>query len=235
MSLNGCSIGVVIPAYNEEIRIKHTIKTLLHLPYIDRILVVDDGSLDNTAMVAVAAGAEVLSLTRNKGKAYAMKKGYESMDTHIIVFLDGDIAEGAEQISNLVKPICEGKAAATIARFPMTPGKGGFGLVRTLAARGLQYLTGSTLSSVLSGQRAFLRNVISTEFFDYKGFGIEFGMTVDMLQKNVRILEIDVTMKHRTTGRDIQGFLHRFRQFNDILRVFLKKTKEKYDLGGWKS
>jgi glycosyltransferase involved in cell wall biosynthesis len=165
MSINGYDIGVVIPAYNEGDRIEHTIRTLYLLHYIDRILVVDDGSLDNTAFIAAEAGADVLSLTQNKGKAYAMKKGYETMHTHILVFLDGDIGEGADQITSLVKPICEGKAAATIARFPMTPGKGGFGLVKALAAWGLQVLTGSSLSSVLSGQRAFLHNVLSSDFF----------------------------------------------------------------------
>jgi hypothetical protein len=69
-------------------------------------------------------------------------------------------------------------------------------------------------------------------FFDYKGFGVEFGMTVDMLLKNIKVLEVDVNMTHRTTGRDIQGFLHRFHQFTDILRVILKKSIMNSHSGG---
>src|SRR5690554_4561612 len=226
MSLNGYDIGVVIPAYNEAARIGHTINSLENLPYIDNILVVDDGSNDNTAYIAASAGANVLSLPKNMGKAYAMKKGYEVMQTHILVFLDGDITEGADEIIKLIKPICEGKAESVIARFPQS-GKGGFGIVRALATKGLYLLTGKNLTSVLSGQRAILRNAINESFFNYKGFGIEFGLTIDMLLKNVKILEVNVTMKHRTTGPDLKGFLHRFQQFVDILRVIIKKTKEK--------
>ncbi len=226
MSLKGYDIGVVIPAYNEEAEIEFIINTLLNLPYIDKILVVDDGSDDSTAFKASSAGANVLSLPKNKGKAYAMKKGYEAMQTHILVFLDGDITEGAEEIIKLVEPITERKAEAVIARIPMN-GKGGFGLVRALAAKGLYFVTGKTLDSVLSGQRAILRNAINENFFDYKGFGIEFGLTSDMLLQNIKIIEVDVTMKHRITGRDLKGFLHRYRQFIDILCVIIKKTKER--------
>jgi len=226
MSLNGYEIGVIIPAYNEETNIKHMIDKLINLPYVDRVLVVDDGSKDKTAFLAATAGADVLSLPCNKGKANAMKKGYEVMEANILVFLDGDIKEGIHQIIELIRPICEKKAEAVIGKLPMA-GKGGFGLVKTLAAKGLYFLTGQTLTSVLSGQRAFLRNILSSEYFNYNGFGIEFGMTVDMILNKIKILEVDVVMKHCATGRDIQGFIHRYRQFNDILRVIILKLKER--------
>lgn len=226
MSLKGYDIGVVIPAYNEEDQISRTIKTLMNLPCIDSILVVDDGSEDNTAYIAASSGANVISLPKNKGKAYAMKKGYEAMQSDILVFLDGDIIKGADQVIKLIEPICEDNAEAVIARFPMS-GKGGFGLVRALAAKGLYFVTGKTLTSVLSGQRAILKSSINESFFDYKRFGIEIGMTADMLLQNIEILEVDVSMKHCATGRDIKGFLHRYRQFMDILIVVLKKSKNK--------
>jgi len=219
--------AVVIPAYNEQNIIGKTVKALLKFPIIERIVVVDDGSSDNTAVAASDAGADVISMPVNRGKAYAMKKGYEAVTSPIIVFLDADLGESADQVLKLIEPIYEGKAEAVIARFPMTPGRGGFGLVKQLAAKGLHFLTGKQLSSVLSGQRAFLRSVLKPELFDYSGFGIEFGMTVDMLTMDMQVQEVDVNMKHRTTGRDIRGFLHRFRQFRDILGVFIKKLAER--------
>jgi len=227
VNVNERDICVVIPAFNEEKSIGSTVKALLKLPLFKRILVVDDGSSDNTAKAASEAGAEVITLPANKGKAYAMKKGYEAVKEGIIVFLDADLGDSAEQALRLVEPVINGDAEAAVARFPMTPGSGGFGLVKLLAAKGIQILTGKRFSSILSGQRAFLHSVLRPEFFDYRGFGIEFGMTADLLSINVRIQEVDVNMKHRTTGRDIKGFLHRYRQFKDILNVFIRKLATK--------
>jgi glycosyltransferase involved in cell wall biosynthesis len=217
------SVGVIIPAYNEEDKIIKTIESIKHLSWIESILVVDDGSTDYTERNARFAGADVLSLSENRGKAYAMKIGFLNSYSDILVFLDADIDEGAEQIKKLVEPIWDGVAQAVIARFPITPGGGGIGLVRGLALKGLRILTGESISSVLSGQRAFLRSFLSPDFFNYKGFGIEFGMTVDMINSNIKIKEVDVSMKHRVTGKDWAGFYHRFIQFCDILNVFFQK------------
>ncbi len=227
MSKNGQDIGVVIPAFNEEETIDKTIKALKQIACIDRILVVDDGSSDFTADLASESGADVLKLPQNSGKGHAMKMGYEALTCSVLIFLDADLGETAEEAIRLINPLCRGKAEATIARFPMTPGKGGFGFVKRLSSRGLSFLTGQTLCSVLSGQRGFLRRILSAESFRYSGFGIEFGMTVDLLWKNRKIQEVDVTMKHRTTGRDFGGFLHRIRQFVDIAKVVVRKTAEK--------
>lgn len=216
-------VGIIIPAYNEEDKIKNTIESIKHLPWIERILVVDDGSADNTANVASEAGADVLSLPKNRGKASAMKSGYFNSNSDILVFLDADIVDGAAQISKLVDPIWNGEAGAVIAHFPMTAGGGGFGLVKGLAKKGLNILTGQKLTSVLSGQRAFLRTELSPDFFDYRGFGIEFGMTVDMINNGIKIREVDVNMRHRLTGKDWAGFRHRFRQFCDIFIVLSRK------------
>ena len=221
------TVEIIIPAYNEGDKIGITIASIQHYSWIDRILVIDDGSTDNTAETALNAGADVISLPINKGKAYAMKTGYQNSSSDILIFLDGDIDEGAEQIKRLVEPLWDGTAEAVIARFPMTPGKGGFGFVKGLAQKGLYILTGQSLSSVLSGQRAFLRNVLLSEFFDYNGYGIEFGMTVDLLSRDIKIQEVDVVMRHRTTGKDIIGYKHRFRQFCNIFNVFIQKLIKK--------
>ena len=227
MSRNGLDVGIIVPAFNEEKTIGSTIEGLKGISCVDRILVVDDGSADATSANASTSGAEVLTLEQNHGKAYAMRMGYEALPCPVLVFVDADLGESAAEAIKLIDPVCRGTAEVTIARFPMTPGKGGFGFVKRLGTRGLSFLTGQTISSVLSGQRGFLRRVLTAESFRYPGFGIEFGMTAELLRKGSKILEVDVTMKHRTTGRDFRGFMHRYRQFADILRVILIQLAEK--------
>ncbi len=64
----------------------------------------DDGSADNTAKIAANTGAEVLSLSENRGKAYAMKTGYLNSNSDILIFLDADIDDGAYQINENTNP-----------------------------------------------------------------------------------------------------------------------------------
>ena len=227
MGLNGHTVSVIIPAYNEAKEIRDTIFGLKSVEYIDKILVVDDGSHDDTSAIARSAGADVISLNNNRGKGYAMKAGYEICTTDIIAFLDADLGKSAVEAKKLLEPVAYGKADAAIAKFPMTKGKGGFGIVKALSRQGVKFLTGKTIDSVLSGQRAFKRSVLKAEMFKYERFGIEFGMTVDLIKNKARILEVEVNMKHRTTGRDLRGFIHRARQFSDILTVLLRKQLAK--------
>ena len=55
------------------------------------------------------------------------------------------------------------------------------------------------------------------------GYALEFGMTVDALKRGYRIVEVPVEMTHRETGRDLKGFLHRGKQFRDILREIVRR------------
>lgn len=216
-------VGIIIPAYNEEHILGTTIRTLKKLDWVQDILVVDDGSQDQTANVARAEGASLLVLERNFGKGYALQKGVEGLNNSIIVFLDADVGTSAHEARKLVYPLLKGQADVTIAKFPFTPGKGGFGFVKGLSKVAFKLLTGKKCESLLSGQRGFRREILEPKFLNYKGYGVEFGMTVDLTQRNLRILEIPVNMHHRVTGKDLKGFRHRARQFRDISMVILEK------------
>lgn len=218
---------MIIPAFNEEDRIGNTIKALKDISCIKSILVVDDGSTDQTADKAAGEGAEVLRLLRNHGKGYALKKGIEKQSGDILLFLDADLEYSAKEALKLIKPIIEGNADVTIAKFPVNTHKGGIGIVRVLADFGVRLLTGRCIKSVLSGQRGFLRRVISEANLDYPGFGVEFGMTVDLIKSGAEILEVEVKMNHRMTERDFKGFAHRGRQFCDIMLVLLSKLRRR--------
>lgn len=71
--------AVIIPAANEADRIAATVKAAAALPGVDLVVVVDDGSRDQTGRVARAAGARVVRHSRNRGKAAAMETGAEAV------------------------------------------------------------------------------------------------------------------------------------------------------------
>lgn len=226
-------VSILIPAFNEE---KNIAKTLYGLKEFKNkfckdhkieadILVIDDGSSDQTAALASKSGAKVVKLTSNRGKGGALREGLNHTDGDIIVFLDADLQETSQEVSKLLLPILNDSADVTIAKFKPVPGKKGFGLVKALAFYGVKSLTGKEIATSLSGQRAFKRQVLNDIQGIPEGFGIEVGMLVDILRKGYRVQEVDVDMRHDVTGRDFSGFVHRGRQFFDILKVLAQKRR----------
>ena len=101
-------VAAVIPAFNEEKSVGEVVKVARAVKAIEEVLVVNDGSIDQTALQAKKAGAKVLSLGTNQGKGEAMQRGVEEVQAEIIVFLDADILGlRPEQISRLLKPVLE--------------------------------------------------------------------------------------------------------------------------------
>lgn len=222
------SITVLIPAFNEAERIENTINSLKSLELINRIVVIDDGSKDKTFKLSKQLGIETYNLRKNRGKGYALNFGIKKVlkDSTIIVFLDADLGSSSIEVKKLILPIVNREADVTIARFPTAKKKGGFGLVKGLSRLGVHKLTGKMIFSALSGQRAFRTNVLK-ELGDLpEDYGVEVGMIIDILNKGFIIKEVEVNMTHRETGRDFSGFVHRGKQFYQILRIILRKYKE---------
>ncbi|WZL74912.1 glycosyltransferase family 2 protein [Clostridiaceae bacterium 35-E11] len=220
-------ITVLLPAYNEGDRLKYTIDGIKSSKYVDKIVVIDDGSKDDTFLIAKSNDVEAYQLDRNYGKGFAMNYGIKKVlrDSKIVVFLDADIGETASDVDKLIAPILMGETDVTIARFPSAKKKGGFGLVKSLARLGVRFYTGHTINTSLSGQRAFEVDVLKQLGEIPSDYGVEVGMTIDILKMGFKIKEVDVNMTHRETGRDIKGFIHRGKQFYQILLTLLRKSK----------
>lgn len=219
-------VGVIIPAYNEAERIRQTIRAVRLLPNIAEIVVVDDGSADETASEALREGVRVVWHQANYGKGQALKTGIQSVQSEVIVFADADMGKYASDLYKLIEPVVSGKADMTVAIFPPVQGKQGFGLVKGLSKWGIRRLTGYTSQAPLSGQRAVRKQMIR-KLSLADGYGVEVGMTIDALLAGYRVLEIPVTMRNREFGRTLGGFLHRGRQFLHILRVLLERWPER--------
>lgn len=218
-------IGVVIPAYSEEKKISSTIRELKNIPEIKNIVVVDDGSSDKTYDVAKSEGVKVIKLERNYGKGYALNAGIKEIKEKIILTVDADLAENAREVKKLFVPILENRADVVIAKFKKTEGKSGFGLVKWITRWGIKKLTNLDLEFPLSGQRAIKREVIEKVGKFAERFGCETAFIIDAHRAGFRILEVETEMIQQATGRNLRGFIHRGRQFYDILKVLLKRWK----------
>ena len=224
-------ISIIIPAYNEENKIKDTLESIKDIKEIDEIIVVDDGSSDKTSEVAKSVKSDkinVITQSQNRGKGYALNNGLkEAMKkADIIGFLDGDLGNTASEVEKLITPIINNECDVTIAKFPPANKKGGLVFVKNLAKESVKEMTGVELTSTLSGQRIFKKEVL--EIFDEIpfGYGVEVGMTIDILKNNFKIEEVLVNMTHSETGRDLKGFIHRGKQFYHIKKVVRQKKKE---------
>ena len=108
MTLSRISITVVIPAYNEEKTIGNIVEELKQNGY--DVLVIDDGSVDNTAKVAKEAGAKVIRHSTNRGYIEALRTGFKEASGDIIITMDADGQHQVKDIPKLVEPILEGEA-----------------------------------------------------------------------------------------------------------------------------
>ncbi len=224
-------LAIIIPARNEAVLIGATTRSALTLAGADIVVVVDDGSTDETASVAAAAGAHVIRHARNRGKAAAMETGAEAVrliesaaagagvtgaGPRHLLFLDADLAESAVAAGPLADPVRAGTADMTIAVFTTRVRKGGFGVVTTAAGAGIELATGWRPAQPLNGQRCLTRAAFTAALPLARGWGVETGMTIDLLRKGLRITEVDVPLSHRATGNDWRAQVHRLHQLADV-------------------
>jgi glycosyltransferase involved in cell wall biosynthesis len=228
-------VAVVIPARNESDRIAATVRAAAGLPGVDIVIVVDDGSTDGTAAAARDAGASVMRHARNRGKAAAMETGAEAVrlledgdrrdSPHHLLFLDGDLAETAAEAAPLAEPVRAGRADMTIAVFSTRVKQGGHGFVVGLSGSGIMRATGWRPAQPLNGQRCLTRAAFEAVRPLAPGFGVETGLTIDLLRNGMRIEEVEVPLSHRATGGDWQSQMHRARQFVDVGRALAARWR----------
>ena len=164
----------VIPALNEGERIGRVLGAVARAELVGEVIVVDDGSADDTAEVAAAAdGAKVVRLPRNRGKGAAMWEGAQRAANEVLVFLDADLVGlTREHVDDLVRPVLMGEADMTVGQF-----RGGNRWI-TLWQR---------LVPAISGQRALrARDFLALSGAGRMRFGIEVALTRYAARRGLR-------------------------------------------------
>jgi glycosyltransferase involved in cell wall biosynthesis len=215
-------VSVVVPAYNEAKAIQNTLKGIKAIPGVMQVVVVDDGSNDDTALLAANMGAKVVKSKRNLGKGNALELGLSHVRGDIILLLDADLGRSAVLGAKLLLPLLEDQADMVVARLPSPKKAVGLGFTLGLARIGTYLLTGEHFQAPLSGQRAFSREVLAGVKPLLPGFGVEVGLNIKAIRGGFRIKELPIKMEHQPSGRDLAGFFHRGRQFWHIFLGLVK-------------
>ena len=222
----GSSRLAIVPAFNEAASIGEVIEEIRAADPAFEILVVDDGSLDATALIARAHGAHVVSLPFNLGIGGAVQTGFKyalehSYDT--VIRLDGDGQHDPQEIPQLLAPLGRGEADVVVgSRFADGNGDYRPPFARRAGirwfARLVSLLTGQTLTDTTSGFQAVNARAIRLFAADYPHDYPEVEAAVMVVRHKLRIMEVPARMRGRETG---ESSITAFRSFYYAIKVTL--------------
>lgn len=197
--LKNRNIVVLIPAYNEERFIGSLVLKLQAQPVT--VVVVDDGSTDETADIAERAGAIVVRKPQNQGKAEALNTGFEivkQLNPEAVITIDADFQHRPEDLIRVVQPILENAADIVVGSRYLTS-QSFVPRHRVLGHRFFNYLTalasGTPVSDSQSGYRAFSPKACRY-LFHSTGFTVESEMQFIAREHNLRIMEVPITIQY---------------------------------------
>lgn len=172
-------LSVVIPAKNESEGLKRTLPRL-RVRFPDaQVIVVDDGSTDDTARVAKAAGAEVLSSPYPMGNGAAIKRGARAATGDVLVFMDGDGQHDPDQIPTLLARLEQGYDMVVGARNSKGQANLHRGMANAFYNRLASWMTGHRIVDLTSGFRA-VRAEKFREFLHLLPNGFSYPTTITM-------------------------------------------------------
>lgn len=215
-------IAAIVPAFNEEIGIAGVLAAVTKSEVIDEIIVVSDGSTDDTVAIAKSfKGITIIEQHPNKGKAAAMQLGVEATDASVIVFIDADlIGLTPGQVTALAKPIVDDCADLTMGLF-----------------QGGKFSTdwAQKLFPFLTGQRGMKREVWEGAKVDVNsGYGVEIQLTKYIAAHNLRVENVllngctQIFKEQKTKGKAMKGFARRMKMVWDISKMLFSPNPPEY-------
>ncbi len=210
-------VTVIIPALNESARISNVIELAINSPGVTEVIVVDDGSLDDTPQIATTAGAIVITSSL-LGKGASMEDGLKAASNPIIVYLDGDLQGlNPDLIQLLVQPILNNEADFSKACFSRAAGR-----VTMLTARPLLQLFFPELAhfvqplgGIIAARASLLQNLrFETDY------GVDLGLLIDAHMLNARIVEVDIGhLEHDSQSLEALGEMSK-----QVVRALLNRA-----------
>ncbi len=214
--VSGLGVWVVIPALNEEASLPLVLRDL---PPVDRVIVVDNGSTDRTAEVALSTSADVVN-ERERGYGAACLAGLRWIDRlvdsgvsvpKVVVFLDADFSDHPEELPKLVEPILRGEADFVLGSRLLGSREPGAMPAHAVwgnrLACGLMRLFWGARYSDLGPFRAIAWTAIQDLSMEDRGYGWTLEMQVKAARRALRTREVPVRYRRRTGRSKISGTL----------------------------
>jgi glycosyltransferase involved in cell wall biosynthesis len=228
----------VVPAYEEEAAIGAVVRELTATDARFDVVVVDDGSADNTAAVAAAAGATVVQLPYNLGIGAAVQTGFRfalQRGYDVAVRLDGDGQHDPRELRKLLAPLESGEAdIVTGSRFADDDPAYRPPLARRVGivffARLVSVLTGQRVTDTTSGFQALNRRAIALFAEDYPSDYPEVEATLLVLKHRLRLVEVPVRMREREHGTSSITFVSSVYYMLKVTLALLIAMFRKYTL-----
>jgi glycosyltransferase involved in cell wall biosynthesis len=200
-------VSIIIPAFNEEKSVADvisgtiTVMDHLNLPY--EIIFIDDGSTDNTGVIASLFKVKVLVNKKNRGKGYSLKKALQHASGEVIVTIDSDGEHKPKEIAPLLEAVLGGIDVASGSRFMNVNA----GVTTKLNQIGnhlfnlvIMILTRKRVTDSQTGFRAIKRDALEKLNLLSDGYEIETEITVKSLKNGFSFREIPVTVERRKFG-----------------------------------
>ncbi len=206
------NVVVAIPALNEGPTIGSVV--LKARQFAREVVVVDDGSTDDTAETATLAGAHVIRHARNLGKGMAIRSAWlyaREREPEAFVLLDGDHQHNPNDIPRAVEPILVGQADVVLGvRWGKTSG---MPMYRRIGKRALDYATAAAakngmLTDSQCGFRVFSPRALAVIEPTDGGLSIESQMLVEAQERNLRIREVNIDARYDVDGSTVTPGKH---------------------------
>ncbi|WP_276253177.1 glycosyltransferase family 2 protein [Halomontanus rarus] len=221
-----------IPAYNESVGIGSTI--LAAQQFATEVVVIDDGSSDNTVEIAQQTEATVLEHGDNKGKGQALRTFFEyarSTEYDAFVILDGDGQHLPTEIPDVVAPVEAGEADVVVGSRYLEDSPTETPFHRRFGQQVLDVLTlgssGRKLSDTQSGFRAFSPDAIDRLSIRTDGMGVESEMIGNAIEQDLKMAEVAIDVRY--DGIDGQTF-NPLRHGLGVATFILKLIRDRHPL-----